>query len=396
MFSAPLGNQKHQKDMKIYLLKRKGKLSKESIANGRSNKISLYLAYHFGPNQKRVYEWLNLQLFDKPKNLIERDHNKQTMLLAENVRAKRLLDENSTSHDFISRVRSKTCFIAFFKTLVDKKYDSNGNHGNWQSCYGHLVNFNNNKELPIERVDERFLESFKEYLLSCNTMKGKRTAKLNRNTALSYFNKVRAALREAYNNKMIKENPAPRVKSIKGQDATREFLTIEELQKLAKTPSEDPLQKKLFLTSALCGLRYSDLKKLKWGDIKFSEADGYSLQYTQKKTKKAEVLPIASHVVEMLGKRGESHEFIFEGIKYSAWQNIKLKNWIKSAGIDKKITIHNARHNYACLQISLGTDLYTVSKMLGHSSLKTTQIYAKVMDLGKITAANKIPELAFV
>jgi integrase len=316
------------------------------------------------------------------------------MLLAENIRAKRLLDEQSTSHGFISRVKSKTCFIAYFKTLVDKKYDSIGNHGNWASCYRHLVNFNNGKELPLERVDETFLELFKEYLLSCNSVKNKVMVKLNRNTAVSYFNKVRAALREAYNNKMIKENPSPRVKCIKGQDTHREFLTLEELQKLASTPSKDPLQKKLFLTSALCGLRFSDLKNLKWGNIKYTENDGYYIQYTQKKTKKAEILPIAEHVVNMLGKKGESTELIFYGIKYSDRQNTKLKDWIKSAGIDKKITIHNARHSYACLQISLGTDLYTVSKLLGHSSLKTTQIYAKVMDLQKIDAAKRIPMLS--
>ena len=385
----------NEDQMKIYLLKRKGKLSKESLEKGRVNKVSLYLAYHFGPNQKRTYEWLDLYLYDKAKTTIERDHNKQTMLLAENIRAKRLLDEQSTSHGFISRVKSKICFIAYFKTLVDKKFDSIGNHGNWLSCYRHLVNFTNGRELPLERVDERFLESFKEYLLTCNTVKGKGTVKLNCNTALSYFNKVRAALKEAYNNKMIKENPAPRVKCIKGQDSHREFLTFEELQKLAATPSQDPLQKKLFLTSALCGLRFSDLKNLKWGDIKFSKADGYYIQYTQKKTKKAEILPIAEHVVKMLGEKKEVADFIFEGIKYSAWQNTKLKNWIRSAGIDKRITIHNARHSYACLQISFGTDLYTVSKLLGHSSLKTTQIYAKVMDIQKIDAAKKIPELNF-
>lgn len=114
--------------MKIYLLKRRGQLSKESELKGRSRKISLYFAYHFGPNQKRECEWLDLQLFDKPKNQIEKDHNKQTLQLTENIRAKRMLDEQSTSHGFISRVKSRMCFIAFFKALVDKKYESIGNH----------------------------------------------------------------------------------------------------------------------------------------------------------------------------------------------------------------------------------------------------------------------------
>ena len=211
---------------------------------------------------------------------------------------------------------------------------------------------------------------------------------------MSYFNKVRAALRVAHKNKLIKENPGTRVDCIKGQDTHRGFLTFEELQKLFTTPSHDPIQKKLFLVSACCGMRYSDLKKLRWGDILHSDNDGYSIQFCQKKTKKAEVLPIADHVVKMMGERGDPNELIFDGIKYSSWQNTKLKRWIKAAGIEKdNITIHNARHSYACLQISFGTDLYTVSKMLGHKNLKTTQRYSQILDVQKITAANKIPQL---
>ena len=59
--------------MRIYLLKRKGQLSKESEQAGKAKKVSLYLMYHFGPDQKREYEWLDLFLFEKPKTLIEKD-----------------------------------------------------------------------------------------------------------------------------------------------------------------------------------------------------------------------------------------------------------------------------------------------------------------------------------
>ena len=108
------------------------------------------------------------------------------------------------------------------------------------------------------------------------------------------------------------------------------------------------------------------------------------------------MLPVADHVVAMLGKIGQPSDLVFDGITYSAWENTKLRRWIKAAGIDKpNVTMHNARHTYACLQISYGTDLYVVSKLLGHKSIATTQIYAKVMDVNKIKAANKIPELNF-
>lgn len=379
--------------MKIYLLKRKGQLSKENIEKGRSTKVSLYLMYHFGPNQKREYEWLDLFLYHKPKTQIEKDHNKSTWQLAETIKAKKMVDAQTTAHGFISKVKSRICFVEYFKTLVDKK-QSVGNYGNWLSTYQHLKDYTNGRTIPLETVDERFLENFKEYLLTCNVKRGKSIAKLNPNSAVSYFNKVRAALRIAYQQKMIKDNPAVRVKSIKGKDSHRDYLTMEELQKLAITPSENPLQKKLFLTSALCGLRFSDLKNLRWENINHSDKDGYYIQYTQQKTQKAEMLPIADHVVTMLGEKGHPSDLIFDGITYSAWENKKLKRWIKNAGIDKpNVTIHNARHTYACLQISYGTDLYVVSKLLGHKSIATTQIYAKVMDVNKIKAANLIPSV---
>ncbi|HMN26453.1 MAG TPA: phage integrase SAM-like domain-containing protein, partial [Ignavibacteriaceae bacterium] len=183
--------------MRIYLRKRKSQLSERNEKNGRQRKESLYLLYVDG--KKRHYEFLKLYLFEKPKTNIEREHNKETQKLAEAIHAKRILDQQSNAHGFVSSVRSKVGFLAYFKMLVDKKYDSIGNHGNWLSTYKHLVDFLGNNDIALEKVDDRFLESFKDYLLTCKTRKGNKTTKLNQNSILSYFNKVRAALREAYN-----------------------------------------------------------------------------------------------------------------------------------------------------------------------------------------------------
>ena len=91
-----------------------------------------------------------------------------------------------------------------------------------------------------------------------------------------------------------------------------------------------------------------------------------------------------------MGERGKSDENVFADLKYSAWHNEHLKKWLQKAGITKEITFHCFRHTYATLQLSLGTDLYTVSKMLGHREIKTTQVYAKIIDKQKREAANKI------
>jgi site-specific recombinase XerD len=92
----------------------------------------------------------------------------------------------------------------------------------------------------------------------------------------------------------------------------------------------------------------------------------------------------------LLGDRKQQNDRVFEGLKYSAWYNLKLQQWMMKAGITKNITFHCARHTYATIQLTLGTDIYTVSKLLGHKDLRTTQIYAKVIDERKKEAANLI------
>src|SRR5690606_36683772 len=125
------------------------------------------------------------------------------------------------------------------------------NHGNWLSTAQHLNDFMQGNDVHLERAVARFLESFKECLLTSKTRKSNRDIKLNQNSILSYFNKVRAALREAYNSRMIKENPALRVKSVKAAENHRQFLTFEALQRLAPTPFEMENLKKAFLFSSM-------------------------------------------------------------------------------------------------------------------------------------------------
>ena len=81
----------------------------------------------------------------------------------------------------------------------------------------------------------------------------------------------------------------------------------------------------------------------------------------------------------MAGQAVQMIEF-FTGLKYSSYVNVELSKWMMRAGITKDITFHCARHTHAVLQLTLGTDIYTVSKLLGHKNLKTTEIYAKIVD----------------
>ena len=148
--------------------------------------------------------------------------------------------------------------------------------------------------------------------------------------------------------------------------------------------------KRAALFSALTGLRFIDLKNLVWDNIEYIEGNGYSINYKQQKTKGIETHPISQQAFSLLGERKEPKDQVFEGLKYSAYENKHLAKWIGLAGITKDITFHCFRHTFATLQLSKGTDIYTVSKLLGHRELKTTQIYAKIIDETKRKAADKI------
>ena len=200
-------------------------------------------------------------------------------------------------------------------------------------------------------------------------------------------------MKEAYQSKFIKENPCLRVRGIKEKDTNRKFLTIEELRLLSKTECKCESTKKAFIFSALTGLRFSDIQALKWNNIIYDASNGWFINYRQKKTDKTEVLPISKEALNILGERRTNIDLVFEGLVYSAYKNKQILEWVYAAGINKHITFHSGRHSYACALISSEVDIYTVSKLLGHSSVKTTEIYAKVIDKKKIAAVSKLPSL---
>ena len=94
-------------------------------------------------------------------------------------------------------------------------------------------------------------------------------------------------------------------------------------------------------------------------------------------------MPIPEFAYKLCGERQDPELLVFPGLPDPSWISRPLRRWIESAGITRNITFHCFRHTYATLQLANGTDIYTVSKMLGHTNVKTTQVYAKVIDSKK-------------
>ncbi len=373
----------------------KVKLRTKAISGNRQ---SLYLDFYpaiphpeTGAPTRR--EFLGLYLFDKAKGPVDKQHNKDTLQVAEQIRQKRENHLNKpevyTGYELEKlkiKEKAEKNFVEYFKKLADKRKASN--HDNWISAYNYLETFTRGI-LKFADLDEKFCNAFKDYLLTTKSNKSSKTT-LSQNSAFSYFNKLKATLKQAYKDGYLQADLNAKVEPIKQAETRRNFLTIEELNKLVKTECNNPLLKRAALFSALTGLRFSDIQKLVWGEIYHSVENGYSIQFTQQKTKGVEVLPISQQAYQLLGEPKRSTDKVFEGLTYSAYENKHLYQWIGAAGITKDITFHCFRHTFATLQLSKGTDIYTVSKMLGHRELKTTQIYAKVIDQTKREAADKI------
>lgn len=348
-----------------------------------------------GNEKKRVVPVLDRK--GNPKkiklNPIDKTHNQNTLKTAEHIRQKRqnILDkpEIYTEHEkqqLKIKEKGEQNFVAYFKKLADKRKASN--YDNWVSAYNYLETFTNGY-LKFADFDETFCNDFKEHLLTTKSNKSSK-ATLSQNSAVSYFNKLKATLKQAYKDGYLQQDLNAKIETIKSAETQRNFLTIEELNTLAKTECKTPLLKRAALFSALTGLRFGDIEKLVWGELEHIENNGYFIKFKQEKTKGVEMMPISEQAYSFLGERRQSTDKVFEGLKYSAYENKQLYQWIAAAGITKDITFHCFRHTFATLQLSKGTDIYTVSKMLGHRELKTTQIYAKVIDQTKRTAADKI------
>ncbi len=351
----------------------------------QGGKTSLYLDYYSAG--KRKTETLKLYLLPKPKTKLEREQNKKTLELAENIRAQRQIEMQNGEYGFRDKEKQKGSLLVYMRMLADKRMDSAGNWGNWDSMIKHLEAFTS-ADTAFSKIDRAFVQDFKEYL--DKKAKTKSNVNLSQNSKYSYFNKFRAGLKQAVKDGIIPHNPAESVEGFKQGEPEREFLSLEELQAAAKAECDIPQLKTAFIFSCLTGLRWSDINKLLWSEVRHSNELGYHIQFRQQKTKGAETQPISDQAFELLGEPQEKEERVFKGLKYSAWHNMKLQQWMMRAGVSKTITFHCARHTYATLQLTLGTDIYTVSKLLGHRELKTTQIYAKVIDEKKIEAANRI------
>lgn len=360
--------------------------------------VSLYLDIYL--NGERSYEYLRLYLIPE-KTREDRQKNIETLKLAEAIRAKRVVELLNGEYGFKRPYAEETLFYDYYVRMCRERFktETKGNWGNWNSCLKHLLRYDRLlKRRKWKEIDRDFVQGFKDYLeneayaWSEDERDRNKERRLSRNSKVSYFNKLRACCNQAFDERVIQSNPIRGVEGFKAEEGKRMYLTFEEVKRLADTPCYYPSVKKAFLFSCLTGLRRSDIERLKWGDV-YEQGDFTRIIFTQKKTSGLEYLDLTPEAVELMGKRGDPETRVFEYFHSPTATNSCIREWCMRAGITKHVTFHCGRHTFATMMLDLGTDLYTVSKLLGHKEIGTTQIYARVMDKNKQAAVSKIPSI---
>lgn len=377
----------------------------KQLSNGNQ---SIYLEYYTGDvirkenyvGGKRKYEFLKLYLIPE-RTREDKAKNEATLALAKAIQSKRIVEVQNDAHGFQNTNKSRVNLLDYLENIGKQSAEQGSRN------YARTV-LNTVRALKLFRgdyiafrdVDKEFLSEFTDYLRQMPKASKygvlKAGGRLSNNSVVSYYGTLRTAINRAYKEGIITVNPTKEfdfASKVRQEPSRREYLTLDELKTLINTECRHEIVKRAFLFSCLCGLRVSDIRKLRWCDLQRS-GGRVRIEITMQKTKEPLYLPISDEALKWLPERGKANDsdFIFP-LTHEGTVNDTLQHWAKVAGITKHISFHVARHTHATMMLTLGADLYTVSKLLGHKNIATTQIYAKIVDKKKEEAIGLIPNL---
>lgn len=342
---------------------------------------SLYLDYTI--SGVRTREFLKMYLVPE-RTKINKIQNQETLKQAEGMKARRILQlqegktgirvmkrEDIPLTEYIERQREE-CIQAGKKSnaqLLGKLKRSLGKYG---------------RKTTLLTVDKGFIMGFCRFL---------EREGLSGGTVFLHFSILRMVMNKAYKAGLLDDNPFQRLDKSERpqrQDTPREYLTLEEVKRLADTHCRNGNIERAFLFSCFTGLRISDIEALRWEQIR-DNGQGMQIELKQTKTKRLVYLPLSANALAQLPKARKRGRVFTLPARSTVWEY--LDHWVKKAGITKHISFHCARHTYATLLLTYGANIYTVSSLLGHTNVKTTQIYAKIVDENKRKTVDLIPSI---
>lgn len=329
---------------------------------------------YYGKGVKSKYISLNdLKFWNSPKTIEQKKTNKLNKeILLDRIEAlKRQVNSKNYNHneknenffdhiDFVAKNRGGSSIKNFQLYGATKK---------------HLLKYcsnNYSEELMVNDIDYDFCIGFRTYLKNTFSLRSSYN-KLSESSQNSYFVRFCVIMNDAVSRGLIDSSPTSKVKAPAVPDKEITYLTLEEISTLHKTNCDNEILKKAFLFAFYTGLRKGDIESLKWKHLPIINSQTELDLITGKKGVRL-TFKLPKQAINLLPARGDDETKVFLGFKYDGYQNEKLRRWILEAGIKKKnIGSHTARHSFAVYHLSKGTPIYTLSKLMAHNSVKTTE-----------------------
>ena len=364
------------------------RLREKELANGvRSLYLDIYV------NGKRSYEFLKLYLIPET-NPQAKVQNENTMRAANTIKLNRILEiTNNKAGLKNTSIRAKMLLKDWMETfrqaqeqkgVKDQKLIHNTIHA--------LTAYNIN--VAMRDVNRDYIIGLTNFLR--NDYRSPRGKKLKDYSVINYLGCLLNALNMAVREDVIADNPIMKLSAqdkVKAPESQREYLTVEEVKQLEATDSPYPHIKQAFLFACYTGLRCSDVRSITWGKI-VKDGEKYRLHTVMFKTKRPFYIPLSKKAMQWMPERGDKtdEDLIFENIPVQVNTKLYLQPWLDKAGITKPITFHCSRHTFGTMMLTLGADIYTTSKLMGHTKVEVTQIYAKIINKKKDDAVSLIDQ----
>jgi integrase len=349
----------------------------------KSGKFSAYLDVYSNTGQgkgKRNYEFLKIYVTkdysDASTRVVEVDKDKMKIVNA--IRNNREDRMSFSENGYQQPDKINYNLLDYFRDCLAKKY-----YYRLECLTIHLEKYANEEQIYFQDIDADFLSMFQEFLLNV----------VSQNTANSYMTTFRQYFNKLIVRGIVKESPFPNFKIVGLAENEITTLTIEEVRTLASCiPKKGNSQiRQAFLFSCFTGLRFSDVKKLNYDEIQ----DDHIVFRPAKTTRKIVRVPLLEDAMAIINSipRHPKNIRVFWDLPSSQVVNLYLKFWGYEAEIKKSLHFHAARHTFATIGLTYGIDVYTMQKLLGHSKIEMTQLYAKIVDEKRKSEMLKFPSL---
>jgi len=351
----------------------------------RSQRVSVYkrslktgktiLYYQYFVDGARHRESSGLQLI-KENSQADKIKNIETFRIAEAVAARKSTELDAADNGVIIRKENPHIMLIDY-TMKTTEHSNNKEWIDSRKNFCAMVREFKNDTRVVD-VDRAWFADFVKFLFN----RGHKT-----NTVCGRVNILKAILHQAELDGVIGRRPDFSGLAPTPEPSQRCYLTIEEVRAMAAADFPERL-KNPFLFACFTGLRLNDVRTLKWSSI-----ENNVIMLKQHKTRQLVQIPISNNAAKFMPPR--TGERVFEDFPTcETWYGKKIKEWAKIAGVEKNVSFHVSRHTFATLCLAAGgADLFTVSKLMGHTKITTTQIYCKVLDEGRRKAVDAIPEL---